>query len=204
MKHIVETLRALGPAGLFILAVLDGAGIPIVGGVDALLIFVTVSQPSVAYFGAVISALGSWAGSLFLFYVARKGGEAYLARFTQTKYTQRLHHWFLEYGLLTVFVTAVVPIVPMPLKIFVLSSGALGVGPIAFSAVFFGARLIRYFTLAFLARRLGHGTLPYLASHIWELAGIAVALFLLLFSVIKLMDRRHRLERLAADEEIPT
>ena len=63
--------------------------------------------------------------------------------------------WFRRYGLLTVFVPAVVPIVPLPLKVFVISAGALPHAFRPFLAVIFAARVIRYFGLAYLALQLG-------------------------------------------------
>ncbi len=62
------------------LAILDSAGLPVVGGVDALLIAVSVNQPHLAYIAAIWAILGSLAGSLILFGIARKGGEVLLAK----------------------------------------------------------------------------------------------------------------------------
>ena len=96
-----------------------------VGGVDALVVLVSALDSSRAYWAAAAAIVGSVAGSLGLFYIARKGGEAYLLRHTTSGRGARLRAWFLEYGLLTVFVPAFVPVIPLPLKIFVLSAGAL-------------------------------------------------------------------------------
>lgn len=200
MRHFVETLRALGPFGVLILAVLDSAGVPVVGGVDALLIWVSVTNPGAAYAAAAMAVVGSLMGSLFLFFLARKGGEAYLDKYTSTPSGRRLKAWFLEYGLLTIFVPAVVPIIPMPLKVFILSAGALGVSPPVFGLVLLVARLIRYFLLAWLGLRLGDQTLPYLKGHLWQLLGLAAALFVGLYLLIKLLDRRRRLRKLVEDQ----
>lgn len=201
MKHFFETLRALGPAGVLILAILDCAGIPVVGGVDALVILVSIATPQSAYPAAGMAVLGSLIGSLILFLIARKGGEAYLDKYTATPRGARLKSWFLEYGLLTIFVPAAVPIIPMPLKVFILSAGALGVSPVVFSLVLLVARLIRYYAIAYLALQLGNQTLPYLRHHIWQLVGIAVAVFVSLYVLIRLADRRHKLRKLLTDPE---
>ncbi len=201
MKHFVETLRALGPLGVLILAVLDCAGIPVVGGVDALLIFVSITAPQSAYTSAGMAVLGSLIGSLFLFFIARKGGEAYLDKYTASPQGARLKRWFLEYGLLTVFVPAGVPIIPMPLKVFILSAGALGVGPIVFTVVLLAARVIRYYAIAYLALQLGNQTLPYLRHHICQLLAIAVAVFATLYLLIRFADKRRKLGQLVSDSE---
>lgn len=202
MRRFFDWLIALGPVGLFILSVLDSAGIPVVGGVDALLIVVTVSNPHAAYLGAGLAVAGSVAGSLILFLIAKKGGEAYLDRYTVNRQSRRFKAWFLEYGLITVFVPAAVPIVPMPMKVFVLSAGALGVNPWVFCLVILVARGIRYFVIAFMGLRLGHNTLPYLETHIWLLVGLAVGLFVFLYLAIFLVDRRRKLRRIAEEGPI--
>jgi membrane protein YqaA with SNARE-associated domain len=201
VKHFIETLRALGPLGVLILAILDCAGVPVVGGVDALLIFVAVTAPQSAYPSAAMAVLGSVIGSLFLFIIARKGGEAYLDRYTASPQGARLKRWFLEYGLLTIFVPAGMPIVPMPLKVFILSAGALGVSPVVFIIVLLVARVIRYYTIAYLALQLGSQTLPYLRHHIWQLVGIAFGVFLTLYLLIRFADKRRKLGKLVTDSE---
>lgn len=188
----METLRALGPLGVFLLAVLDSAGIPVVGGVDALLIWISVTTPSAAYIAAAAAVAGSVIGSMFLFYVARKGGEAYLDKYTSNPKGARLKSWFQEYGLVTVFVPAMVPIIPMPLKVFVLSAGALGIRPVLLAAVLLGARAIRYGAIAWLGLQLGANALPYLRQHVWQLVLMAAAAFVSLYLFITIVDRRRK------------
>lgn len=188
-----------GPAGVFLLAVLDSAGVPIPGGVDALLIFVAVVNHSVAYSSAVAAVVGSVIGSLVLFFIARKGGEHYLHRYTSSGKGARLKAWFLEYGMLTVFVPACVPI-PMPLKVFILSAGALGVNPLTFALVITAARIPRYFFLAWLGTNLGDQTLPYLKSHLGALVVFSLVLFGLLYLLIKMIDRKHKIAQLTESE----
>ena len=72
---------------------------------------------------------------------------------------------------------AFVPIIPLPLKIFIISAGALGESPLTFSIVLLAARIPRYLFLAWLGSRLGTDTLPFLRQHIWELVLLASALF---------------------------
>ncbi|MDP8980424.1 MAG: VTT domain-containing protein [Acidobacteriota bacterium] len=191
MKGLVEWLRALGPLGVFLLAILDGAGVPLVGGVDALLVWVAVTIPAAAYISAAAAIAGSTIGSVFLFLLARKGGETYLSRYTSTPRGTRLRNWFLEYGLLTAFVPALIPI-PMPMKIFVLSAGAMGVRPWRFMIVVIAARIPRYFFLAWLGLQLGKETLPYLKHHVWQLCAVAAGLFVVLYLGIKFIDRRRK------------
>lgn len=96
-----------------------------VGGVDALIVLIAAVSRSQAYLAAATAIAGSWAGSLILFLIARKGGEEYHRRHTSSAKGARFRAWFHEYGLVTVFVPAFVPIIPLPLKIFIISAGAL-------------------------------------------------------------------------------
>lgn len=198
MKRIVATLVAWGPFGVFVLAILDSTGVPVVSGVDGLVILLAVQSPESAYLTAAAAVVGSILGSLILFWLARRGGEAYFERHARTPRGARMKRWFLEYGLLTIFVPALVPI-PMPLKLFVVAAGAFEVSPLVFAGVLTLARIPRYFALAWLGKKLGPDTLPYLKHHLWQLLGFSVLLFLVLYLMIKVIDRRRKLRKLVSD-----
>src|SRR4029077_9848513 len=101
----------------------------------------------------------------------------------------RFRAWFHEYGLLTVFVPAFVPF-PLPLKIFIVSAGALEESPVSFTIVMIAARIPRYLFLAWLGTRLGKDTVPYLRQHAWEFGLLAAALFGILYLVVSFFHRR--------------
>lgn len=172
------------------MAALDSAGIPIPAAVDALLILLAVKSPQTAFFSAGLAVIGSLAGSMFLFYVSRKGGEAYLKKHVLSEGAESFHVWFQTYGLVTVFIPALLPI-PMPMKLFVISSGALGVRPLSFFLVLLAARIPRYFGLAYLGMHLGEGAGAYLKSHAWNLAGFSVALFAALLILMRVVERKR-------------
>ena len=176
-----------GPTGVFLLGLLDSTGVPMVGGVDALIVLVAVMNPVQAYLAAGAAIAGSLIGSLVLFLIARKGGEAYHRRHTSTPRSEKLRAWFHEFGLLTVFVPAFVPIIPLPLKVFIISAGALEESPVTFSIVLMAARVPRYLFLAWLGSRLGNDTLPFLRHHIGELVLLAVALFAVLYFGVRIV-----------------
>jgi membrane protein YqaA with SNARE-associated domain len=168
---------------LFVLALIDSAGVPLPAGVDALVLTLAAVNPSLAITSAGFATAGSALGCLILFYVGRKGGERYLNARTQGGKARRLRAWFQRYGMATVFVSALSPI-PLPTKVFVLSAGALGVRPILFLLVVLAARIPRYLGLAYLGSQLGADSGAWLRAHGWHLAGAAVALYALLYLVI--------------------
>ena len=179
---------AWGPPGVLLLAFVDSAGIPLPAGVDLLVVTLAVLNPSLARVWAAAATVGSVAGCLFLFYLARKGGQRYLDRHTQSDRARRLRAWFLRYGLATVFVPALLPI-PLPTKPFVLSAGALGFRVTPFLLVLLAARLLRYFGLAYLGSQLGSHSATWLRGHVWELTGAAFLLMVLLMLLIHLGER---------------
>jgi membrane protein YqaA with SNARE-associated domain len=188
-NHFIQALLVWGPQGLLVLAVLDSAGVPVVGGVDALLIAIAVNKPSQAYLAAVCAIVGSLAGSLILFSIARKGGEVLLRKQLESRQGKRLHFWFERYGLVSVFIPALSPL-PMPMKIPVFCAGALEVRWSYFIAVVLAARIIRYFSLAYLALHYGQQTFQFLRTHAVGVAGFAVMLALLAISVLQIVARR--------------
>src|SRR5438132_1022730 len=75
---------------------------------------------------------GSVGGNLTLFHLARKGGQRMLKDDEAPESRrQRFRGWFNRYGLVTVFIPALIPI-PMPMKFFVVCSGALGMRAFGF------------------------------------------------------------------------
>ena len=171
-----------------------------VGGVDAMVVLLAANDHNQAYLGALLAIIGSVIGSLGLFFVARKGGEEYLHKYTSHGRGARLRAWFLEFGLLTVFVPAFVPVIPLPVKIFILTAGALEVRPLTFTLVLLAARIPRYFFLAWAGTRLGADTFPYLKQHIWQFILFAVAIFATLYLTIRILHT-HRVSKQLTDSK---
>jgi membrane protein DedA with SNARE-associated domain len=188
VKRLSLLLQAWGAPGAFALALLDSMGVPLPGGVVALLVATAAASPASAYVAAALAVAGSVAGSMILFWIARKGGEAYLNRHTMSPRAKAFREWFQQYGLVTVFVPALIPF-PMPLKVFVLSAGATGVAPARFALTMLAARVPNYFAMAYLGTRLGGDAVGWLKSHTVEftLAGL-----ILLAALLFLMSRKPR------------
>lgn len=193
MKRLTEVLVSWGPLGIFILTLLDSAGVPNPGAMDALFLLLAVADPSKAYLCAALAVVGSLIGSMILFYIARKGGEPYLAKVTSGPRGTKFRTWFQRYGLVTVFIPALLPI-PMPLKAFVICSGALGVPPLWYFLVVLAARVPRYFGLAYLGAQLGKNSLGWLNTHKWHMLEFAAGLAVFLFLLIRLAERIRRTE----------
>jgi membrane protein YqaA with SNARE-associated domain len=203
MKTLFEKFKTIllgwGPLGMFVICLVDGAGLPNPSGPDILLLIFSAADPSRAFLGAALGVVGSILGNYILYSIARKGGEIYLAKHTEGARGRKFREWFDHYGQVTVFVPALVPI-PMPLKAFVICSGALRVNPAHFLSVLGVARTIRYTSLAWLGRTLGKRSLAWFSAHRWHFIGGALALIAALFLLIWAAERRRlsRRDKLAA------
>lgn len=193
LRNITNFLVAIGPWGLLLLAFLDSGGIPLPNGLDAYLIFLSVKDPAGAYQYAAISVAGSVLGNVALFFVARHGGRRFMER-TEPGRGERFRRWFERFGLVTIFVPALMPI-PMPLKFFVISAGALRTRFVPFFIVILLARFPRYFGEAWLGIKLGQGSTAFLKQHVWHFIIAAIALFILL-SLLVVANERWRRRRL--------
>jgi membrane protein YqaA with SNARE-associated domain len=191
MNHFLDVLVSWGPLGILVLSVVESAGIPNPGGTDALLVLLTIFRPREVWMSVALAVCGSLGGSLVFLELTRKGGEKYLARYTSTGRGARFRDWFMRYGLLTVFIPALLPIPVLPLKVFVACAGAMGVSRIRFLLVLLAARIPRYTGLAFLGLELGMESGAWIKAHVWYLLAIAVALFTGLYGLIRYVDRKR-------------
>lgn len=186
---MTDALLAWGPAGILLLSILDSAGLPLSGVFDALLILIAVERPSEAWLSAGLAVAGSVTGSVILFWAAHRGGRRFMNRAAPEGKGEKFRRWFRRYGMVTVFVPALVPI-PLPLKLFVISAGAMGASFTEFVTVVLIARSLRYFGEAALGRALGRGSMKFIQTHAWHLGLGAALLFLALYGFILWRGRR--------------
>ncbi|MCL4842979.1 MAG: VTT domain-containing protein [Bryobacteraceae bacterium] len=189
MSDFLELLKNWGAFGAFLVALIDGAGLPNPGGPDYLLLFLGWKSPDTAYWAATTALAGSILGIMILYWVARKGGEKYLEKRAAGPRAMRFRRWFERYGLVTVFIPALVPLVPLPLKFFVVCAGAMGVGPLTFLVTILLGRLPRYFGLAWVARSLSDDPRGWMRAHTWDFALAAAVLVVFSFILVKLSER---------------
>jgi membrane protein YqaA with SNARE-associated domain len=191
LAKLTAALIAYGPLGILVLAFIDSAGIPMASGMDALVILVAAKAPSRALIAASMAVLGSLIGNVVLFMAARTGARRFVKDVPQPGDKRRFREWFKRYGLLTIFIPAMMPI-PLPLKVFVISAAAVGTPLWTFVLVILLGRSIRYGGEAYLGVVLGEGSGQFLRAHTWHLVGGAVALFAVLYALLMLTERRRR------------
>jgi membrane protein DedA with SNARE-associated domain len=190
MHHLHDVFVSWGLLGLLLFAVLENAGPPTPGGTDFFLLFLAAARPADAVLCAGLTLLGSLTGSAIFFEVMRRGGEKLLAKYTSSGLGARFRHWTQRYGLVTVFVSALVPLPGLPFKAFVASAGAMGVSRTRFMLVLVSARIPRYLALAFLGQQLGEkDSEAWLKSHIWPLLGLAALVAVASYLLVRRAER---------------
>lgn len=195
LYKIGAVLFAYGPWGILLLSVIDSVGIPLPAAMDVLLITLaagSVKAPHHAYFAATMAVMGSVGGNVALFLAARRGARWLQRSEPPPGKRQRFREWFSRYGLLTVFVPAVTPAPPLPLKVFVISAGALRTPFHRFLLVMTLARSIRFFGEAYLGLVLGKDAQGFLSRHLWALTGLAAGLTIALYLLIWLRESRRQ------------
>ena len=162
-QKIVGFAGALGAPGLFLISFLDSSVLtfPVIN--DLLLIDLSIQHPERMPLYALMAALGSLLGCVLLYFIARKGGEAFFHRKAGDR-AHTIRHWVERNGFGGMLVAALLP-PPTPFKIFVFAAGVFEVPLASFASAIALARLIRYFGVGYLAVRYGNDALPLLQRH---------------------------------------
>jgi membrane protein YqaA with SNARE-associated domain len=164
----------LGGWGLFIIALLDSSFLSFPQVNDALVLVLSARDPGGMIVYVIAATIGSVAGCFLLYLVGRRGGETFLRRRFNGRHVDRAMRWYQRWGVLAVFVPALLP-PPTPFKLTVLMSGAAGVHPAAFAAAVGLGRGLRYLVQGYLAVAYGDRALSVLRTHGLELVVVAVA-----------------------------
>jgi len=188
-QKIIIFAGSLGAPGLFLISFLDSSvlSFPIIN--DLLLINLCASNPTRMPLYAASAGVGSVFGCVLLYFIARKGGEAFFHK-NAGVHGHAVRHWVEQNGFAGVLVAALLP-PPTPFKIFVFAAGVFEVPIASFTLAVTIARIMRYFTIGYLAVRYGNDALPYLAQHKLQVA-IAVILFVAICYALSRMILRHK------------
>jgi membrane protein YqaA with SNARE-associated domain len=168
MGRIVEWAQgfalALGAPGLFVVAILDSSILTLPEINDILVVLLVTRHKSRLVLYAAAATAGSIVGSLVLFTIGRKGGEAVLQKRFSVERSERAKAFIQKYGVLAVIIPSLLP-PPMPFKMFVLLSGVARMSVPRFVTAVAIGRGTRYFGEGLLALRYGDQTMAYLHEH---------------------------------------
>ena len=117
---------------------------------------------------------------MILYYLARKGGSRALVKTFSEERIQKVRHKLARYDALALAVPTALPVPLFPMKLFVVSAGALEVDPARTAITVAAARSVRYFGLILLGRWLGADAWPLIKQNAWiavAVTAVVIALF---------------------------
>lgn len=180
-------IASTGGLGLFLVAFLDSSvlSFPVIN--DLLVISLSIQSPARMPYYALMATLGSVAGCVLLYFLARKGGEAMFHRHAGER-ALHIKAWIDRNGFLGMLVAALLP-PPTPFKIFVIAAGVFEVPVRSFSVALLIARTVRYFGVGLLAVRYGPAATHYLVEHKLKTSLLALAIVLAGYLLLRFLWR---------------
>jgi membrane protein YqaA with SNARE-associated domain len=187
LGHVSQYLVSFGPFGLFTIALLDSAMVPLPGGVDAVLILLSTARPAWWPIYAAAATLGSVIGCVILYHISRRAGRRALSRFSESK-QRRVKELIDRYDVLSVLVASVLP-PPFHFKLFVITTGVFRLDIWRFAAAIAAGRAFRFLLEGYLAARYGEHAKDLLARY-YPGIGLGLAVLIVLFFLVRRL--RHR------------
>lgn len=178
------TLPALGGLGLFLAALVDSSFVPLPLVTDLALMELSSRHPARMSYYAAMATVGSLAGCLWIYVLARKGGQAYYLK-SQGHPPGRIRRLVGRYPLACVFFPAVAPF-PVPFKPFVIAQGVFQVPLRIFILGTLIGRGLLFFLEAFVGASYGAAAKHFLVSQKWVSLGIFLGLLALVLLVRRL------------------
>ncbi|HSC45465.1 MAG TPA: VTT domain-containing protein [Candidatus Acidoferrum sp.] len=194
-QKVVAFAGTLGAPGLFLISFLDSSVLtfPVIN--DLLLVQLSMQNPARMPLYALMAASGSVLGCVLLYFIARKGGEAFFRKKAGAR-AEVIRHWVERNGFGGMLLAALLP-PPTPFKFFVLGAGVFEVPLASFTSAISLARLMRYFAVGYLSVKYGNDALPFLGRH-----KVAVLLFVIVFVTLSYLASRWILRHRAAEQKV--
>ena len=186
----------LGGFGLFLSAFVDSSFVPLPLVSDLLLMELSSRHPMRMPFYAAMAAVGSLGGCIWIYWLARKGGQAYYRR-TQGRSPGRIRRFIQEHPMASVFLPAVAPF-PVPFKPFVIAQGAFQVPFGTFVIGTLVGRGLLFFFEGFLGARYGEAAKQFILTQKWASLTVVFAL-VLIFLLVRRMSILRRAQYSQAD-----
>lgn len=169
-----NTFAPLGSLGLFTLAFIESSFFPIPP--DALLIVLSIDNPSKAFFFALIATIGSVLGALLGYLIGYLGEIALLEKYVSRRKIERAHNLFNKHGSLAIFIAGFTPI---PYKIFTIAAGVFYIDLKKFVIASILSRGLRFFIVATLIMLYGRAILTFIDKN-FGLLSIIISIIIIL------------------------
>lgn len=189
LKSLQATLFGLGALGILAIGFIDAASIPLPGGPDVVVMALSHANHSMMPLYVLAAVVGSTAGSLVLYFAARKGGAAVLRKFSPEK-RARVEDLLDRYDILAMLLASVLP-PPFPFKLFVLSAGAFKMQLWRFVAALVAGRGFRFLLEGWLAVKYGEQATDMFKHH-YPKIGLGIAAAIIVIYLFNSLLRRRR------------
>jgi membrane protein YqaA with SNARE-associated domain len=196
LTSLSEYFIALGPFGLFAVALLDSSCVPLPSSADALMILLTTANPRWMIAYALIATAGSTTGCVILYSLSRRAGSRALRRFSPAK-QRRVKELIDRYDLLSVLVASLMP-PPFPFKLFVVTAGVFGFSLTRFTVGIIAGRAFRFLLEGYLAIRYGTQAREVLAKY-YPWIGLGLVIVIIAIFLIR-RSRKGRVQTESSDE----
>lgn len=163
LARLGEWLLTFGSLGLFGIAMLDSALLPMPSGPDLVMITLSTINPEWMPLYALAATAGSTTGCVLLYLAARRAGTSILKKFSPEK-REKVENLLGRYDMLAIMIPAVMP-PPFPFKIFILSAGAFKLKTVRFITAVFIGRSIRFLIEGWLAIKFGNDAMQIIKQH---------------------------------------
>ena len=168
MSRFVAKVQALaltlGAPGLFLVTFLDSSFLSLPEIADLMVVWMVIQHKSRLVLYASAATIGSLAGCLALYYVARKGGDALVKKRFGSGRADRALATLQRYGVLAVLIPSLLP-PPAPFKIFILLAGVVEIPVARFSIALLIGRGVRYFLEGLLAVWYGEQAIAFIHAN---------------------------------------
>ena len=191
LTRVSEFLITFGAFGLFAVALLDSAFVPLPSSADALMLLLSTAHPRWMPLYAFMATAGSAIGCWILYLISRRAGARALRRFSEAK-QKRVKDWIERYDMAAVLVATLLP-PPFPFKLFVVTAGVFRFSLTRFMIAIVVGRAFRFLLEGFFAVRYGDQAKEILARY-YPWIGLGVVLIILIY-VSSMSLRRHRAAR---------
>jgi membrane protein YqaA with SNARE-associated domain len=189
LTSVKDFLIPFGAFGLFAIALLDSALIPLPGGPDAVMLLLSAQNPARMPLYALAATAGSVLGCVILYYISRRAGRRALEKFPPQKQA-RVKELVDRYDVLSVLVASVLP-PPFPFKLFVITAGVFRLSLVRFAAAVAVGRAFRFFLEGYLAVRYGEQAKEVLAQN-YPAVGLGVAVLVIIIFVVRGLLKRKQ------------
>lgn len=186
LNHLKQFLLALGIPGLFLIAFLDSAVVPLPGGPDAVVLLLSWQSPMQVAWIVLVAATGSTVGCLVFYQIGRASGELALARFKPEK--QKWVKARINGNAFWAVLVAMVAPPPFPTKLVILAAGVFHMRMRRFAIGAFVGRLLRYSVEGYLGARFGDQAAQVLKKQ-YPLISLVLIGCVMLFLLIRRVRR---------------